>query len=66
MAVYLTKIVTVIQLVSMENVLILVKEQLIVEIMLFAKLLDIDLFVFVQRDIKDLQQVKVKKFRSSP
>lgn len=45
--------------VLMDNVLILAKELLIVEIMLFARLLHIGLCVFVLKDMKDLQLVKV-------
>ena len=45
--------------VLMDNVLILARELLIVEIMLFAKLLHIGLCVFVLKDIKDLQLAKV-------
>ena len=59
MAVCWIKIVTVALPVLMDNVLILARELLIVEIMLFAKLLHIDLCVFVLKDIKDLQLVKV-------
>ena len=59
MAVCWIKIVIVALPVLMDNVLILARELLIVEIMLFAKLLHIDLCVFVLKDIKDLQLAKV-------
>lgn len=59
MAVCWIKIVIVALPVLMDNVLILARELLIVEIMLFAKLLHIGLCVFVLKDIKDLQMAKV-------
>ena len=59
MAVCWIKIVIVALPVLMDNVLILARELLIVEIMLFAKLLRIGLCVFVLKDIKDLQLAKV-------
>ena len=59
MAVCWIKIVILALPVLMDNVLILARELLIVEIMLFAKLLRIDLCVFVLKDIKDLQLAKV-------
>ena len=59
MAVCWIKIVIVALPVLMDNVLILARELLIVEIMLFVRLLHIGLCVFVLKDIKDLQLAKV-------